>query len=265
MKSLKIVLVLITIILIQLLPSGAHAITRGYDSSDKLLKPGMIVALVKTDGNTASSVERANVSNQDRIIGILTTVDANLVTVASENAEAYVENEGEVLAYVSDINGQVKKGDLLSVAPLEGMLMKATGSSRIIAIAQQDFTPERATSYPVSGADKKTTAVEKLMVNLDAQGLGSGGEKISSLSRTVRSITGRQVSDVRIIIALIVFFIIMVCEGAILYGAISSAITALGRNPLARQTIRGELLRVLLIVAAVLFVGLGSIYALLWL
>jgi hypothetical protein len=243
---------------------AAAAITRGYDSGDSSLQPGMVVALVKTDSGSASSIERADFDNQDRVIGILTTVDANLVTIASEKAQAYVASEGEVLAYVSDLNGKVKKGDLLSVSPLRGMLMRAGDNDKVVAIAQQDFAVERATSYPVTGSETKTAAVEKLIVNLDSRGRGDL-RKESALSRTVRSITGKEVSDLRIIIALVVFFIVMISEGAILYGAIASAITALGRNPLARQSIRSELSRVLIVVGGVLVMGISSIYALLWL
>jgi hypothetical protein len=49
-----------------------------------------------------------------------------------------------------------------------------------------------------------------------------------------------------------------------MYGAISSAITALGRNPLARSAIRREMIRILFVAIIVFLIGLGAIYGILW-
>lgn len=257
------------IVLIQVLLLGAassQAITRGYATDDLSLRPGMTVALSGvTETGKLPKVTRATIENQDKIIGVATTVNESLVTIGSSEAEVYIENEGNVPAFVSDINGPIKKGDLLTISPLQGILMKAVDSSKIIGIAQEDFIDSKATSYKISDSVKDATLVEEISVNLDSKGGNSqNGSQNNALTRVGQSLTGRQISELRMIVALIVFFIVMISEGAILYGSISSAVRSLGRNPLAGKMIRHEMSRVALISIVVLLVGLAAIYAMLW-
>lgn len=244
----------------------ARAITSGYATDDTGLRPGMVVALEgASTKNGLPIVVRATNNNQDRIVGIATTIDESLVSVVSASADIYVGNEGNISAYVSNINGEVKKGDLLSLSPLNGILMRASDSSRVIALSQEDFNLAAAEQYPITNSDKKTVDIEQINVNLDLKG---GNDRNTSqnntLTRIGASLTGRQVSDLRVMVSLIVFFIVMLTEGAVLYGAISSAVKSLGRNPLAKVYINREMVRVVLIAVLVLLVGLAAVYALLW-
>ena len=60
---------------------------------------------------------------------------------------------------------------------------------------------------------------------------------------------------------MIMFVIVLIAEGGIIYGAISGAITAPGRNPFANKIISGELIITMALV--VLILGLGGVYAIL--
>lgn len=245
--------------------ASAQAITRGYGTDDSDLRPGMVVALAGDSKDTLIKVERASLDNQDKIIGVATTVSDSLVTVGSSQAQVFIENEGNVPAYVSDVNGTIKKGDLLTISPLKGILMKAGETSKVVAISQEDFVSSKASSYKVTGGNNGSVLIEELRVNLDSKGGNQQlGSQNNTLSRIGQSLTGRQVSDLRVIIALVVFFIVMLSEGAILYGSISSAVKSLGRNPLAGKMIRREMLRVAGIAFVVLLVGLAAVYAMLW-
>ena len=84
------------------------------------------------------------------------------------------------------------------------------------------------------------------------------------MSKLGKSLVGRDVGEIRVLIALLVFMIVLIAEGGIIYGAVSSAITALGRNPLARKVIQREMLQVFVVAIIVLVVGLGAMYAILW-
>lgn len=245
--------------------SVAYAIARGYTTDDVGLQNGMVVAL-SADAGTGNRVERASQENSQRVVGVVTNLDNSLVTVASGSAKVLVESEGEVDAYVNDMNGEIKKGDLLIVSPLRGILAKqGDGSGSVIGIAAGDFTTANAETYPIQdGSKTKDVKIAKIKVNLNRQGATNTAKASdSSLSRLGRAIVGKEVSEIRVIIALVIFFIVLVAEGAILYGAISSAITALGRNPLGRKIIHKEMLRVVFIAVAVLLVGLGAVYSVL--
>jgi hypothetical protein len=243
------------------------AITRGYNSDDLAIKPGLMVALSENSTPDNPKVERASRDQAERVIGVATTIDDSLVTIASSQQSVYVETSGEVDAYVVNLDGDVKRGDLLALSPIRGILTKATSYYPVVAIALEDFSREEAITYTIQdGSTTREVLIHRLNVNLDRKAV-SGltlQEKESALARLGRSIIGREVAEIRVVIALVIFFIVLIAEGSIIYGAISSAINSLGRNPLAKTIIKRELIRVLFVALAVLALGVLAIYGILW-
>lgn len=242
------------------------AIARGYMTSDTNLQTGMVVAL-SPDGSSSSSVERATQETSGRVVGIVTTINNSLISVSSEAAKVLVESDGQTDAYITDINGEVHKGDLLVLSPLKGILMRYSNDKTgvVIGIAADSPLPAVAYSYK-DGLQSKNTQIAKLKVSLSRKGDNDTAvlPADSALKRLGRTLVGRNVDEIRVMLALILFIIVLIAEGGIIYGAVSSAFSALGRNPLAGTIIRSELIRVVLIALAVLLVGLGAVYALLW-
>lgn len=249
--------------------NSANAIARGYTTTDTGLKVGMVAALTSSDSDE-SQVERATQENIRQIVGVVTNLDDSLVTVASSNAKVLVDTEGQVKAYVSDMGGPVTKGGLLTISSVKGVLMQvpAQSGASIIAIASEPFNAgAESTSYEIDGENdqKQIVKIGKIQVNLNRSGSGGGSSSgDSSLSRLGQALVGKQVSEIRVVIALILFLVVLLVEGAIIYGAISSAITALGRNPLARNTIRREMLKIISVALVVFAIGLAAIYGILW-
>lgn len=249
--------------------ASVDAIARGYKTDDIGLQVGMVVS-VSTNSTDDSKIERATQATNQRVVGVVTNFDNSFVTVASSNTTVLVESEGEVDAYVSDMGGEVTQGNLLVLSPLKGVLMKAkeNDSAPIVGIAAADAkSAVTSAAYEVNGnGNKKSTNIAKIKINLNRQGASSNNaaQDPSSLAKLGKSIVGREVGETRVFVALVLFVIVLIAEGGILYGAISSAITALGRNPLARKVIRQELVRVIVVAVVVLLVGLGAVYAVLW-
>lgn len=243
------------------------AVARGYATDDTALLPGMVVALSSAGTAEQPKVERATIESGDRTIGISVSVDESLLTTGAIGQQVYIQTDGEAEAFVSDINGAPKKGDLLAVSPLRGVLIKTgTNTGTIVGTALEDFDDGLASTQSIEkGGATLDVRVDKIRINLDRKATGQNGlETDSSLERLGQAIVGKEVGEIRVIVALIIFFIVLVAEGSIIYGAVSSAITSLGRNPLARKIIVKEMLRVVFIAAAVLVFGLASIYAILW-
>lgn len=242
------------------------AIATGYATSDPFLQPGMTVALSKTTDANNPTVERADSTSDTKPIGVTVNPNENLVTTGAVNKQVYVQTTGEAEAFVSDLNGLPKKGDLLSVSPLKGVLVKADETTAsIVGSALEDFSQDGSSSQTVNkDGTSINVKIDKLKISLDQKGQQYAAQSNSSLERLGRSITGRDVGEIRVVIALIIFLIVLVTEGGIIYGAVSSAITALGRNPMARRGIVKELVRVILIALFVLTIGLGAIYLILW-
>jgi hypothetical protein len=227
----------------------------------------LMVALSENSTPDNPKVERASRDQAERVIGVATTIDDSLVTIASSQQSVYVETSGEVDAYVVNLDGDVKRGDLLALSPIRGILTKATSYYPVVAIALEDFSREEAITYTIQdGSTTREVLIHRLNVNLDRKAV-SGltlQEKESALARLGRSIIGREVAEIRVVIALVIFFIVLIAEGSIIYGAISSAINSLGRNPLAKTIIKRELIRVLFVALAVLALGVLAIYGILW-
>lgn len=241
----------------------AVAIARGYTTTDGGLQVGMVAALSVGSGET-TNVERAAQETGDQIVGIVTTIDNSLVTISSGDAKVLVESEGQVEGYVSDINGPVEKGDLLIVSPLKGVLMRAGDSAGIVVgIAAEKTETGEQYEYEKDG-QKATTQISKIIIDLSRKGSNSVAGNDSSLSKLGRTLVGKPVSDLRVIVSLIVFLVVLMAEGGIIYGAVSSSITSLGRNPLAQSVIKGQLVKVGVIALMVLGIGVAAMYAILW-
>lgn len=266
-----IIVMYVSLVLIAVFGPGqtALAIARGYASDDSSLQPGMVAALSEASTADSPKVKRASQDDGDRIIGVTTTSERDLLTITSGGQQVYVQAAGEVDAFVSDINGTVKSGDLLTISPILGLLMKAESDSELIlGIALEDFDESMAQTKTIDdNGESRDVKVVKTRLNLDSktasnQGTGEGENALNQLGRAV---TGRHdISEVQVVAALLIFLMVLVAEGAIMYGAVSSSITALGRNPMARKIIIKEMSRVVLITFGVLMVGLSAIYGILW-
>lgn len=260
-RLLGLVLLLLTIFVSACAVVQAYA--RGYKTNDNGLKPGMIVVINTTSAPGEPLVERATRESVDRAIGITTEIEDNLVTVASGEQQVYVQMAGVASAYVTDTNGGVVKGDKLTLSPLKGILMRGNEVDPIVATALEDFPDGAAQAQPVTGESGATTArLAKLNVALENSLVTDqeGPSDESAIERLGRAVIGRDVGELQVIVALIIFFIVLVSEGSIIYGAVSSGIISIGRNPMAKDVIRRELIRVLGLALVVLLIGLGAIY-----
>lgn len=243
-------------------------ISKGYATDDAGLQPGMVAALSVASTPEQPKVERAALGNDSKIIGVTTTPDDDLVTIASGQESTYVQSTGEVSAYVSDMNGTVKSGDLLTLSPLRGILMRASNATAtVVGIALQNFDEGTIETKSIQDdGGSRDVRIAKISINLDHKAASNqqASTTDSSLERIGEAVVGKEVGEIQVLAAFVIFFLVLVAEGGIIYGAVSSGVTALGRNPMARTIILKEMMRVVAIALTVLLVGLGAIYAILW-
>lgn len=244
----------------------AQGYSRGYQTDDAGLRPGMVVAINTTNTHDEPFVERATRELVDRAIGVTTNVEDNLVTLASGEQSVYVQTTGTANVFVTDVNGVVAEGDQLTISPLKGVLMRGNDADPVVARALEDFPSDPAKLEPVSlDNDQITAGMASMSVSLDSALVANQPlqPSPSALQRLGRSIVGRDVGELQVIVALIIFFIVLVSEGSIIYGAVSSGIISIGRNPLAKGAIKHELIRIFALALIVLLIGLGAIYLIL--
>jgi len=226
----------------------------------------MMVALSPTQADANNpTVERASDQQLNNIIGIATDASQPLVVISNGQQQIYVQSSGNTKGFVSDINGSIKKGDVLTISPLNGVLMKADSSSTVIfgtALEDQSAQTGQPYSYHVKSITKQTI-VTKISLNLDRKA-NSSNPKPAALVSLGKAITGHEIGATRTLIGLIIFILVFIAEVTIIYGAASGTVTAVGRNPLATNLIRKEFIRVLFVSGFVLIFGVVVIYLLLW-
>ncbi len=254
-----------SILFVMLFGGVTYGIVQSYITNDDELVPGMVVSLDESSTSENKIVVRAGIADIRRVIGFSTTVEESLVSVARADRPVYVATDGTVSALIADTNGPVRSGDLLRLSSLRGILERANDNEAGIATALNDSDFSNAETYLTS--DGISTSAEKIDVSINNQALYSQGDEIaeqSTLEQFGYRVTGKNIGEIRVLAALIIFMLVMIAEGGIIYGAISSSMNALGRNPLAKKAIRQELFRVMLITLLVLAIGLGSIFAILF-
>lgn len=249
-----------------LLTPTVLAIATGYASDDEAIQPGMAVSLSESSTAERPVVSRAISGSDNDPIGVAVNPEENIVTTGAIDRTVYVQADGEVDVFVSDLNGTPKKGDLLVASPLKGVLVRGNDTAEsVVGTVLEDFPASVGATQTV---DKEGTSVtvriNQLRVSLDQKGQELSAVSDTALEKLGRTLTGKRVGEIRVIIALIIFLIVLVAEGSIIYGAVSTAITALGRNPMARISIVKELIRVVVIALAVLSLGVAAIYIILW-
>lgn len=246
----------------------ASSTSRGFYSNDPNIKTGMAVSLKTSSSDNRQEVELANRGNKDKYVGITTTKEASSIAIGNNSTNVYVVTSGQAYALATDLNGQIKAGDPLSISPINGVLMKAeTGETHVVGIALVDFDPEDAKNQQVSRANGSIidAKINRLKIETDVRTKALASDKSEPfLLLFGRSLTGKQVSQWQIVAAMIILFIVLVVEGSIIYGATHSTIQAIGRNPLAKKAVYRQYVRVLVTALLILLFGGISIYAILW-
>lgn len=245
------------------------SISKGYKTKDTGLVTGMAASLSSESTDQERLVEGATTANADRFVGIITTVDDSLVTFSGGATDVLVSTEGEVSGFVSDLNGEIKTGDFVSLSPLRGILMKSDDNreNRVVAVALQDSADISTDTKEISTSQgSKTYKIGKLKLEISQSIVvnATESEKKSGLVLAGESITGKSVGQAQVLAALVIFAVVLIVEGSIIYGAIHSTVTALGRNPLAKKAVFRQLLQVSWIALVVLVAGFGAIYVILW-
>lgn len=245
-------------------PAQAFAsdIVEGFISTSNL--PSGVIVASTIDQET--QVELAGQGNANRVVGVTSGQKEGLLTFSSKDSDIYVATSGPAPVYVSDLNGEIKKGDYVTASPIKGVGMAADDqTSFVLGTALEDYDVNKATetaSVANLQGSKSDVKIGKIQVEVDPRNItvGESNQRQVFVSFLGEAVAGRPVSQTQVIVALLLFFILLILEGSILYGSIYSSVISIGRNPLARRAVYKNLAQVAGIAITVLLVGLGAIY-----
>ena len=111
-------------------------LAENYTSLDNTLSAGELVTL---DVTSSTTIKRANSTEKELLLGIISTAPGLLLGQEIQNGKP-VALSGRVPVKVNDEGGEIAIGDRLTISNTDGIAMKATTTSRTVGIALEDFS-----------------------------------------------------------------------------------------------------------------------------
>lgn len=239
---------------------AATTISQGYSTKDDL-SLGSIVSL---QSNSSDHVTAAVTSNADSILGVVINRDSSLLSLTNDTKEqVQVATSGTVPVIVSDINGEIHRGDHITASPLKGVGMKASANVRIVGIAQSGMKNATKQTYKDKAGKEHSVTLGEVPVIVNVAYFFKEPEKTvvpTALQNMANALAGKTVSTLPIVLSSAVFLIMLVVVSSIIYSMIKSSIISIGRNPMSQAAVYRDLIQLSSLVIAILAVGLISIY-----
>lgn len=248
-----------------LISPAAGALTtlsQGYYTHDKL----SLGSLVSLDSNASDQVNASTNSNSDSLLGIVIDTGNSLLSLTSDKGnQVQVATSGTTDVLVSDINGDILRGDHITASPLKGVGMKATGNTKVIGIAQEDLAKNNPSEQKYKSKDgtEHSVKIGQVPAILNVSYYYKQPDKTlipSAIQNIADALAGRTVSTVPILISAAIFIITIVVVVSIIYSMIRSSIISVGRNPMSQTAIYRDLIQLSVLVMVILGVALISIY-----
>lgn len=222
-------------------------------------------ALVSFKQDQADSVQPATRESAQRLAGVAAT--ETLVTLNEEEGKTQVIISGTALVLVSDINGDVKTGDKITISPIEGVGMRATDSGQVVGTAQADFSEISSQTQMVKdrAGEEQTVRIGRLPVQVNIAYYAAPTSQLLPpfIQNIADSVAGKPVSLVRVLLAASVLLVGATSIFVLLYSSTRSGIASIGRNPLAAGAIRKGLLQIGVYAVLILAFSLLAAYLIL--
>ena len=261
-KYLKTILIIFTLIIVFIHPVFAQnneqgiaqnylALTQGITSGEivSLIQRGLLVGVYPTSGNNASNM-----------FGVINTNPLVDVGIQSPNMLPVVTS-GKVSVLVSNINGNISIGDIITSSQIPGIGAKNTQSGYILGTALENFNQlNTIKTETISG---KKIEIKSMTVLLGIQKYNDPGALEQSIVKLDSSITGKTISFVRIVMATIIFLLGFVTFIYEISATSKQAIKAISRNPMSKKTVQASMWWVIMIVTLIFILCLTTSYILL--
>ena len=178
------------------------------------------------------------------IFGVVVSAPILSVKEKSDSTKPVVSS-GEAYVLVSTSNGEIKEGDLITSSTTAGVGQKATSVGYTVGKALSEYK------------DSSKAGLIPVIVNIGyGGGSASGGGSLFSLIGIVAN-----PENSRFVLGGIIGILVLISVTIAFIRLISSGITAIGRNPLARATIIRGMVIAAFVIAILAIAGVGAIIA----
>jgi len=262
----------VSALLLLVVPSivSAQAISHAYDT-DGTVQKGMIVML---DPKNSNKIMALTNKNDSAMHGVVVSANDTILSFGGDGttSQVYVANNGKYEVLVSNQNGPIEKGDIVTISSIDGIGMKVdVNQSVVLGKSLTTFDGKNNVSGYMTlktNSGNKKVAIGKIVVDIGIahnpiQVSVNGPPVPAFLKKAGQVITGKTVSTWRLYIALIVLLLTVFVAGSLLYGGVRSSLVAIGRNPLAKGAVARGLIQVIVLGVIIFVLGLFSIYLIL--
>jgi len=236
------------------------SLSESYSSKDEL-SLGSIVSLKE---NSTDEVVASSGDTVDNLLGVVISAGSSLLSLSSgKDGQVQVATSGTLPVIVSDINGEIVRGDHITASPFKGVGMRATANVRVIGISQGKMGNTKKQTYKDSSGKTQTMTLGEVPVQVNVAYYFKEPDKTivpAAIQNVANSLAGREVGTVPILISGAIFLIMLSIVASLIYSMIRSSIISVGRNPLSQSAIYRDLVQLSGLVLAILGVGLVSIY-----
>lgn len=238
------------------------AISQGFSTSEELGQ-GTLVSL--TEDAAKGAVVAANTDNGERLVGIVS--DSSLVELSGTTNEVQVATSGTAYAFVSDINGEIKRGDKIAPSPVSGIGMKATESSQVLGTAGEDSSTAKLVSTRVAtdrNGIEHTITIRLMTTQINVAYFQKPEDTDSFLpsflTQFANAVVGRDVAPIRVLLSLVLLVAGFGGVAVLLYSSVRSSIISIGRNPLSSDAVHKGMFEVAGLALGILMVMLIAVY-----
>lgn len=239
-------------------------VSKSFETTDPGIVPGSLVS-ARTDSR--DSVELANTSTGQRLVGVAVSSNQSLLAIDAASNKVQVAISGTADVLVSTLGGDIRTGDQVAVSPISGIGMKAGSAMRSIGVAQGDFTAATpgATTRDIKDKNGLTNRIQIGRVSVAiiigyasapqaAQGIIGGVQSFAS------SLAGHTVTPLQAAVSFVIAIIAIAALVSLIYGAIHGSLISIGRNPLARVSIYRSLAQIVLMALMIMVIAVVIVY-----
>lgn len=259
---MRYIIFLILITIVTFIATTVHAesldLTNVYDVNDKDAKEGDIVVFDPEKG-----IVRANLPYDIHLFGILQNQPILLIKRADGTGKP-VARSGIAMVNVTLSNGPIKAGDYITSTTIPGLGMKATLSGNVIGIALNNSTQND--KYDQKSCTLNPDSCPKDQINIAIKSEYAELTNPRSANRLFEYIGTSFFKNsqdpqgfgkiIKNVVAGIIMLVCIIFGLLIISRSIPKTLEAIGRNPMAKQSIQ---LALALNIAIVAFIIIGGI------
>lgn len=244
------------------LAQANSSISQRFQAGDTGITPAALVAVKRDNPN---SVELSNVDSASRLVGVVS--GKPLIELSDGESGLDVVTSGNTVALISDLNGAVVTGDKITASPIAGVGMKAVEATTVVGIAQASLNSVQTETRDINDktGTKRQVKIGLVPLQVGVASYVPEAEEQSSfvppfLQSIANSVSGRNVSPVRVLVAALILVLLFLSITVLLYSSVRSSIISIGRNPLSESAVRKSLFQVGLTVFIMLLFSVAIVY-----